>query len=77
MSVYNEIAIETFIIRVWRETTSNTCRGQIVRIGDKEVTHFGSVEQLLQLLTTELRGHAANERQLGIIPTATDFQNNE
>jgi hypothetical protein len=58
MKGYQPVILDTFVIRLWREPSRQTWRGQIVHLPDQESAYFASFEQALAFIarfTPEVR----------------------
>ena len=45
MNSYRPLVYQVFVLRLWREGTSGTWRGQIVHLPDQETTSFANWDQ--------------------------------
>jgi hypothetical protein len=67
---YRPVEQETFVIRLWRESSSQTWRGEIVHLPDQAGVHFASLRQAAAFVRRYLPGLAsptsrrAEERKL-------------
>ena len=58
MSSYQPVTNDTFIVRVWRETSSGTWRGQIVHVPGQESVYFATPDQALAFMNRFVPGIA-------------------
>lgn len=45
MDEYHSLVQETFVVRLWREATNPTWRGQIVHLPGQETVHFTTLAE--------------------------------
>jgi hypothetical protein len=59
MRSYRPVEQETFVVRLWREASSQTWRGEIVHLPDQTGVHFASLRQAAAFVRRYLPGLAS------------------